>query len=188
MKKIKFLVAALSVFALTSSVASAYDFHPYVGASTGWSVGSDQKINGESIPYNGAFNITGAVGTKLYENFRVEEEFGYQNVSPTNSSSIGKASAYTILTNGYGDFFSKGITPFVTGGLGVGIYSPNSPSTLGSKTVFAWQAGCGVTFPVTDTVFIDTTYRHTGFSKVNYDVASSTPYSNAFLLGVRVGI
>ena len=53
-------------------------------------------------------------------------------------------------------------------------------------TSFAWNAGLGVSYAITDMISMDLAYRFVSFGNVENDVLSSNPYANEFSLGMRV--
>ena len=193
MKKITFFVETLGMLFVGLSTAKADTFSPYVSGNVGVAVGNNinvRDMGGNTIGYipnNSSLVLTVAVGAKVNPNVRAEVELGYQGVNPKYATkSDEKASIYTGLVNGYYDIYSEGITPFVTGGVGVGLFSPTADN-VNNRTTFAYQVGAGVSVPVAKNINVDATYRHSGLSEVKYNNVAFTPSNDAFLLGVRVG-
>lgn len=110
----------------------------------------------------------------------------------------------TLFLNAYWDFHnSTAFTPYVGAGVGMGflrskyeieIPGVGSESTTEMKTVFAWNAGAGVSYAFTDNISADLAYRFVGlgysenektidgFGKQKVGMA---PYANEFSLGLR---
>lgn len=188
MKKITFIGALIGMTMMTAP-AFAMD-NTYVSIGGGVSFAKDQEIRpnyGENWkqPINAAAPHNIAIGMKEGET-RAEFEVGHQQFNPKNDSG-NNSRVYSLLANGYYDFLENGITPFVTGGIGVGFFNSDN-ECVDNKTAFAYQVGAGVAVPVSDSVTIDAKYRHFGTTQISQNDYKFTPSSDAILLGVRVGI
>lgn len=109
----------------------------------------------------------------------------------------------TLFLNAYWDFHnSTAFTPYVGAGLGMGflkskyeieIPGVGSESTTNLNTVFAWNAGAGVSYAFTDNISADLTYRFVGlgYSETEKTILGEkqklgmAPYANEFSLGLR---
>lgn len=108
----------------------------------------------------------------------------------------------TAFFNLYWDFHNESrFTPYVGAGLGMGFiynkYKVESPYGDWSRndfhTVFAWNAGAGCSYAITDSLSADLAYRFVGlgYSETEATVFGQTqkigmaPYINEFSLGLR---
>ncbi len=112
----------------------------------------------------------------------------------------------TLFMNAYWDFHNDtAFTPYIGGGLGLGfIQSEYEISASGAgmsgsgsenftNTVFAWNAGAGVAYAITDNLSADLAYRFVGLGyheneKTIEGVKAKVgmaPYANEFSLGIR---
>jgi opacity protein-like surface antigen len=129
----------------------------------------------------------------------------------TNSTSSWHTSGYdfkgtwnvqTLLANVYFDVHnSTPFTPYVGGGLGVAFLthryefsnSSHSNTKWGQNALFAWNAGVGGAYKITENVSADLAYRFLGlqYSEKKYHVNGDkmkigmAPYANEFSLGLR---
>ncbi len=152
--------------------------------------GAKFKSDIDDAVYGGAL----AFGVHV-DNFRVElegsmnsdAEADYPRVPMTTGSIQDKMShkvqTMALLLNGYYDFKNgTALTPFITGGLGVGriksklnvIDPAATPSSLlvdfdsysSNKTNFIWQLGAGVSYALDDKIDLDVGYRYTHYGKM----------------------
>ena len=109
----------------------------------------------------------------------------------------------TLFLNAYWDFHnSTAFTPYVGAGLGMGfikskyeieIAGVGNESTTSMNTVFAWNAGAGVSYAFTDNISADLAYRFVGlgYSETDKTILGEkqklgmAPYANEFSLGLR---
>ena len=109
----------------------------------------------------------------------------------------------TLFLNAYWDFHnSTAFTPYVGAGLGLGFINSKyeievaglgSESTTSMNTVFAWNAGAGVSYAFTDNISADLAYRFVGlgYSETEKTILGEkqklgmAPYANEFSLGLR---
>lgn len=118
----------------------------------------------------------------------------------------GQWNLQTLFLNAYWDFHNdSAFTPYIGAGLGMGFiesaYEPSigfngasvSESYNDMRTVFAWNAGAGVAYAITDSLSADLAYRFVG---LGYHETEKTvlgekckigmaPYANEFSLGIR---
>jgi opacity protein-like surface antigen len=148
----------------------------------------------------------GVAGGYDFGTVRLEEELGYQYnrvkqlqiVSLTLKGS-GYVSCSTILLNGYYDFHnSTPFTPFVSAGVGVANVAMKDLAvektdgyerkSLGTEqdNVFAYQAGLGVGYAVSDNVIMDFKYRYLATATLHLGPVSESDFSSHNLyLGLR---
>ena len=108
----------------------------------------------------------------------------------------------TLFMNAYWDFHNDtAFTPYIGGGIGMGFiqskYEVNAPGLSDSynetNTVFAWNAGAGVAYAITDNLSADLAYRFVGLGYHENDKTvdgqkfkvGMAPYANEFSLGIR---
>lgn len=115
----------------------------------------------------------------------------------------GQWNLQTLFLNAYWDFHNDtAFTPYIGGGLGMGfiqskyemeIAGLGSDSYKKANTVFAWNAGAGVAYAITNNLSADLAYR---FVALGYHENEKTvdgvkmklgmaPYANEFSLGIR---
>lgn len=115
----------------------------------------------------------------------------------------GQWNLQTLFLNAYWDFHNDtAFTPYIGGGVGMGfiqskyemeIAGLGSDSYNETNTVFAWNAGAGVAYAITDNLSADLAYRFVGLGyhenektvdgvKMKLGMA---PYANEFSLGIR---
>lgn len=130
-------------------------------------------------------NLLGSVafGVRVLPQVRGEVEFGYRNLDLRDGSfgalgvvpgTANDAEAYNYMANAYYDFdFGQrfAFVPYVMGGLGAATVDADGAD---SDTVFAYQLGAGVSFPVTDTVAFHTGYRYLDTSDFTLDDSSGS--------------
>jgi len=130
------------------------------------------------VPFNTGYLIGGALGTNLMPNLRGEVELSYashgvkgsiHNPATSGTAITGSSSTLYILGNLWYDIDTgSSITPYLGGGLGVGVVMPNIsvPGTGDSYKAagagVAGQLGAGIKFDVADNVSIDLGYRAKG--------------------------
>ena len=198
MKKHLSILTAV-VLTLVMLQAPAHADPVYISGDVGWTLSSDLNIkdsNGNTIakqPFKTGTNIQGALGSR-FDNFRLEGEVAYHprdiDVKGVTNSNVHIAS---FLANGYYDFATEGIQPYLSAGIGLG-WQTNDVYVLGrwfSEDVkkLAFQLGAGVAVPITKTLLIDVRYRYFAMPSITEGNAITyTPASSSLLLGLRVGI
>ena len=171
----------------------------YISGNVGWTLSGDLNIkdsNGNSIakqPFKTGTNIQGALGSR-FDNFRLEGEIAYHprdiDVKGVTNSNVHIAS---FLANGYYDFATEGIQPYLSAGIGLG-WQTNDLYVGGSwyredVKKLACQLGAGVAVPITKTLLVDVRYRYFAMPSISEGNAITyTPASSSLLLGLRVGI
>ena len=156
------------------------------------------------------FILSGAIGTKLEDGFRVEGEFLYANSSLKQVSGVWNGSVYNtekvqgdisslaIMGNVLYDFQSNSkLSPYGMAGLGMALLSLNDLKAKNSAmandmdVVAALQLGAGFTFDLDRRTKIELGYRYFETQNPEFSDSTGTPYesvfaSHKFLLGARV--
>jgi len=110
--------------------------------------------------------------------------------------------AYSLMANAWYDFdFGMGFTPYIGGGMGlaqVQIDGSIDGARIAEKNdvVFAWQAGAGVAFPVTDSIKAFVDYRYFAANDAHlrlepgFNGGSIYPSfdSHSIMVGLRFGL
>jgi len=157
--------------------------------------------------YNAGFAGGLALGYRLAEQIRFEVEalyqtnamnkFDYQIPFYDNQSGAlnGDRERSAFLFNAYYDFKNTtNFTPYITGGLGAYHLRLNYENVgVENSLNFAWQAGAGVNYKVTDRFSLDLKYRYFGGSGANLRSPNNSPErlyevgDHQIMVGLRVG-
>jgi opacity protein-like surface antigen len=174
MKK-SFLLMSFLVLSLIIA-PSAYcdkDLYASFHLGAGQPLDSDATVLNASdvdIEYDVGFAGTIAAG-KRFGWYRLEGEFGHQVNNISDSS--GDLTVFHLLFNAYFDFKIGGpVTPYVTGGLGLGGAEINDSTTntdSGNDAVVAYQMGTGVVIDFTETLSMDIRLRYFSTSKMEFE-------------------
>ena len=209
----KFAVSVVICFFLVLPTISfgASDMYGSFNAGIAKSADGNMTISGvgsAELEYDTSFTVGGAIGYRLGESgdYRVEGEVAYQNNEvdrignnslPVNLDGVilssMEASMLTFLLNGYIDFnYGSAFSWFFTGGFGFaridGEMTVGGVTDDEDDTVFAYQAGVGAGYAVTEAVTLDCKYRYLQTEDFNieggyFEVASP---SHSITLGIRV--
>ncbi len=127
------------------------------------------------------FIVGGAIGMEISPNVRAEVEVSYfeNQVNglnypyfPVDYDASGHVNSVNLLVNVWHDFNMGGFTPYIGGGAGVGFvdaqaaWSDPFNELVGSDVGFAFQAGGGVRFGLTEMIGADVGYRFRGILDV----------------------
>ena len=192
---------------------SAFGGLLYVKAAVGLNVLDEASTNGSNnqgaVETDLGWMATGGLGIDLKNNFRVEGEVlyasnnaksmtGTANGSTVNSGQAdGDVSMLGFMANVAYDFVTAyPFTPYIFGGAGLGIVSLNGVKTTGnvgfdsSDTVFALQAGTGVSTDLTDRIALDLSYRYFETQEPELSDANGAPFNYEYathmmMMGVR---
>ncbi|TAH36149.1 MAG: porin family protein [Alphaproteobacteria bacterium] len=126
-----------------------------------------------TVESDGGYGIMAALGYRFTNNLRAEGEIAYRHNDLDNVEGIdlnGDAKAWSFMANGYYDFNTGGVQPYLGAGIGVARVSQDSTFTVGgftydsegSDTVLAYQAIVGVAVPVATDTNIGVEYRYFG--------------------------
>ena len=207
MKKIYLLLAAALVTGFCSAPASAGE--TYISGDVGSSWMNDtkdgDKLGDFKYGMNNGITVLGALGMREHC-YRFEGELGYQRNDVDNLltqfSSFnrnGKIEVWSVLANAYYDIYTgSGVKPYLTAGVGAArvqfedIRLAGFPQGSGwgeHDSVFAYQLGAGIVFPISKGVKLDARYRY--FSTAEFtlnDGYQSRLASNSVLIGLRFGL
>ena len=210
----KFAVSVVICFFLVLPTISFGASGMYGSFNAGIAMPSDGNltisgVGSYKLEYDTSFTVGGAIGYRLGEtgDYRVEGEVAYQNneVDRIGNNSLPaelddgeilssmETSVLTFLLNGYIDFnYGSAFSWFFTGGLGFaridGEMTVDGVSYDEDDTVFAYQAGVGAGYAVTETVTLDCKYRYLRTENFNIeggDVEVASPSHN-ITVGIRV--
>ena len=171
-----------------------------------------EEITGEDLPagsrfssglkYNKGFVIGVALGYD-FGDYRLESEFTYQRndhdkrtytfIMPGEFShngsvnSKGNVSSYTLLFNGYYDIFKwNKFRPYITGGIGLAKAEKSDFGYNADDTVFAYQAGVGISYEMFENTTLDLKYRYFRTSDPDLFPTRDQKYSSdSVILGFR---
>ena len=177
----------------------------YVSASGGAAFTMDADNEGGGIGIESAFDtgfsFTGAAGYAFANGIRVEAEVGYRGsdldtLTITNDGGLGLAGlggdadgdvrVLSGMINAWYDFdVDFPVTPYVGGGLGFANVDTEA-SFFGvnivddDDTVFAYQAGLGGAYPLTETLSIFAGYRFFGTTDPSLTAADGTDFDSEY--------
>lgn len=170
------------------------NLQPYVEYSLGLSIVRNQNLSGGdppnpdfwgSVRSTTGINLGGAVGVRVFGQFRTELALGYQTNEVENlavrageSRADGSLSLFTALVNGYYDYdlADHGIPliPFVGVGIGFGQARLDAESRGNvlqiddDNAVFTWNVMAGVTYPFNKTTHFSLGYRYLATEDIRY--------------------
>ena len=166
--------------------------------------------NQNSTDYETGWELGGAIGMDLQNSFRVEAELRYatNNLQSINGSAGGSTqnsgtvdgdmSSLAVMANLDYDFPEQlGFTPFVFGGVGLAQLSLNDASVNGSTfanssaTVYAMQAGAGLSIEIDPRTRLEGYYRYFETGDPEFTDTSGNPFdgeyaSHSFIAGIRI--
>lgn len=144
------------------------------------------------------------VRTEIEYAIRTNSETEWDLKGDAKAASLkGQWNLQTLFLNAYWDFHNDtAFTPYIGAGVGMGFIQSKYEMDIagwGSKshdetnTVFAWNAGAGVAYAITDNLSADLAYRFVGlgYHENEKTVAGEkmkvgmAPYANEFSLGIR---
>ncbi len=183
----------------------------YLGGIIGADFGTLDKIPGSTtVPNQSLFTAGGTVGMRSFrENgaLRIEFEgrgrdvvgFALDGGEGTNASTFAK-NGWSAMANIWRDFSVIGnLDMYAGGGIGAGGYrsvaftTPPLPQFSADNRVsaFAWQAGGGLIYDVSDHMAVDLGYRFFSIGDSTAKFATGTPYTTNYaaselLLTVRI--
>ena len=183
----------------------------YLGGIVGADFGTLDKIPGSAtVPNQSLFTAGGTVGMRSFrENgaLRMEFEgrgrdvvgFTLDGGSGTNASTFAK-NGWSAMANVWRDFSVVGnLDIYAGGGIGAGGYRsvasttpPIDAFTADNRvSAFAWQAGGGLIYDVSDHMAVDLGYRFFSIGDSTATYATGTPYTTNYaaselLLTVRI--
>lgn len=149
---------------------------------------ADDNVLGGSFAYG---IKAGAVRTELELNIKDKAEKTYTEDGESWKNSLENNS---VMLNAYYDIDTgTKLTPYVGAGIGMARLKAKVADTdenlSKSKTTFAWQVGAGVSYAMTENVFLDAGYRYTDSGNVtikeDWGKAKFDSTSHELLLGAR---
>ena len=216
MKNTLLAVAAATTLVFTATYANADANSWYLGVFGGvnWMDGDDSTfiIHDSDIEFETGYAVGGALGYKFENNIRTEVEFAYRDNKaekfeyddfPGSSLDLdGRIRISSIMANAWYDFdITQKLKGHVGGGMGVASVNAKELGTKkvfgglsiidGDDTVFAYQGGAGLSYPVGKSVDMTLDYRVFGtreaqLSKRNGIAGSISPFNHTILAGIRV--
>lgn len=194
---IRIAMMTVLLVGLLVTVAGASDGHWYAGLKGGIGGGADAEDSVNTYNTKVGPAVLGSVGY-AFKSFRVEGEVSWRKNDYKNNNIALDADQQNLafMVNGAYDLhLNSRITPFVLIGLGVSKFDVERKETLeqqiikvkDDKTVFAYQAGVGVAYHVTDAISLDVSYRFFGTPTVKLKEAGGTKFNNTHHHGL-VGI
>ena len=140
--------------------------------------------------------------TEIEYAIRTNSETDWDGKHGLDATLKGRWNLQTLFLNLYWDFHNDtAFTPYIGGGLGMGFVESRykveglgySGSSTDYNTVFAWNAGAGVSYAFTDNISADLAYRFVGlgYSETEKTILGEkqklgmAPYANEFSLGLR---
>ncbi|NMW19231.1 MAG: porin family protein [Chlorobiaceae bacterium] len=198
MKKLLLLLCAVLSFGVFTAPAYAYD--SYVSGNVGWTLSNDLNFKDTNdhiviqLPLKRGVSVLGAIGSRA-ENVRLEGELGYQTRDLNLAGLNGKWEIVSVLANGYYDFYTEGIQPYVTAGIGAGritltdFFAGGYQYNWDGTTKLAYQLGAGIAIPLNNKISLDARYRYFVLSDVtNGNIIKYTPAISSVLIGLRFGL
>ena len=206
MNRLQYLIGtALAGAVLMPSIALAQQTGFYVSASGGaaFTMDADNEGGGLSIEseFDTGFSFTGAGGYAFANGIRVEAEIGYRGADVdtrtiTNDGGLGVAGlsgeadgdvrVLSAMANAWYDFaVDFPVTPYVGGGIGFANVDAEA-SFAGvtivddDDTVFAYQAGAGAAYPLTETLSVFAGYRFFGTVDPRLTAADGTDFDSEY--------
>lgn len=189
--KTLFLIICACCPALGAGAANAADPDPYgyyISVHTGYAAhgSADTSLPGDpasgTLDLDGNVSFSAAAGLKLRKYIRVEGEVSYRRpdaddavIGAAPAAANGDITTWALMLNTYYDFRpGKKLNPYVSAGIGAAHHSGDL-SIAGTRaddtdTTFAWAAGAGVSYAVSDRLRVTGGYRY--FDTGNPDFGS----------------
>lgn len=219
MKRLLTILTTLTC--LFTAVSALAETGFYLGGSVGGTFLSDADVNGvrndngsftevdSDVEFDPGFNAALALGYNVGTYYshdldtsgRLELEFGYRYNEVDRVSDPGRilretggdAEVLSLLVNSYADFrINSPLVPYVTAGLGGAQVTYNDLGIEDNDdTVFAWQIGAGLSYPVFEHLLLDLGYRYFATSDIEFEALDGseveTEYdSHNVSLGMRI--
>lgn len=160
----------------------------YISGSAGWSMMGETEASSGILSgdFDDTINLSVALGREMARNVRGELEVQYQK-SDTDSGFIdGDLDTWGFFANGYYDFdMNTMVEPYVMAGLGANIHDAEFNVADDSDFNFAWQAGAGVNFDVTEQTQLFGGYRYQTSTDVEVGATDVDYERHELLVGLR---
>jgi opacity protein-like surface antigen len=207
MRSLLLCTAAAASLSLAAGSALSADYEPQAEPSveSGWYAG---VFGGASWPrdmefeelfeldLDRGFTAGGVVGSHFFDYLRAEVEASYARydidecISGTLKCAIsdGDVSAFYLLGNLWFDFKLGGFSPYIGGGVGGARVNVDTSTSLDdSDWGFAFQAGAGVRFRLTDALQVDIGYRFKDVPDLSIDSLDTDLQSHNAQIGLTLG-
>lgn len=181
MKKVVVLTTLLiSCFAVSAMAAAG----PYVSGNLGITMPTDSNVSGGDgdLTYDAGIAIGAALGYN-FGDARLEAEAGYKIADDRDLR------VHSFMGNGYIDFkVNPTVKPYLMAGLGMAnvALDSNDLDVDDDDTVFAYQAGAGFGYALSNKVTLDFSYRYMGTTDAEIDGVDVEYGSHNVLAGIRV--
>lgn len=203
MKKIGIIIGCVITFVVSTTAYSSESLYGKISVGMAMPLDSDIEQSGFSMETEQDNGV--ALGAALGYDFghiRIEGEltrqtndFSKLNFLGHSVDLEGKTRATAFLINGYYDFTNKSpFTPYVSAGLGcakievedLNYKASVSPAVSDDDFVFAYQAGAGVEYAVTEKIALDLKYRYWGTSDPEFGQTEAEFRTQNIYFGVRL--
>ncbi len=191
-------VFAASLLSAGVSQAAPQHAYPYWSINSGLSFSADTTMQDDygdssTIDYASGYMFSTAVGAALPSGLRLEGELALRgneidtiSYGGSTYEGAGDATIFTTMMNLYYDLYTgASFTPYVGGGVGLGIATIDADyGGSSSSTSMAYQAGFGARFDLTRSVALDVGYRFFGLTESDYDGIDGDYQSHNLQVGV----
>ena len=162
---------------ITDAKAEGVEYGLYITPKLNWSFYTGDYIDGPGVnrTQSGTNSLGGglAIGYDFWHKFdipvRAELEYmmrGDANFN-ANDTNIKAKAPKTAFANFYLDYQNEStLTPYITVGAGMAF--------IGDRSNFAWNAGTGVRFEITENIDLDFSVRYVDFGKYSFDEYESS--------------
>ena len=197
------LLAGVSA-CLFAANANALEVNPYVGAKLRYVDMStdvndtqdvDEKVMGGRLAVGTAFKTAnGAIRTELEYNRNEDAEKTHDMIDIDNGTIFKgklKVETQSVMLNGYYDFDTgTKLTPYVGAGIGYAkvkgtLYVSGVKDGSIDDNNFAWQAGFGAGYALTDNVTFDAGYRYVDYGDFTEDSVKVDTSAHELYAGLR---
>jgi opacity protein-like surface antigen len=207
MRSLWLCAAAAASLSLAAGSALGADFEPqaeptveagwYAGVFGGASWPRDMDFEDEfKLELDRGFTAGAVVGSHFFDYLRAEVEASYARYDIDECStgtvkcavSDGDVSAFYLLGNLWFDFNLGGFSPYIGGGIGgarVDVDTSTFPDD--SDWGFAFQAGAGVRFDLTDALQVDVGYRFKDVPDLSIDSLDTDLQTHNAQIGLTFG-
>ena len=202
MRKIGMIIGCVMTLVFSTAAYSSEGFYGKVSIGTAMPLDADIEQSGVSMETEQDDGV--ALGAALgydFGNIRIEGELTHQTndfrelkFGGNRFDLEGKTRATAFLVNGCYDFTNKTpFTPYVTAGLGcakievkdLNFKGSARPATSDDEWEFAYQAGAGVEYAVTEQIALDLKYRFFAMSDPEFDHTKAEFRSQNLYFGLR---
>lgn len=182
----------------------------YIGIHGGAMIVEDSDVSAGgasgTVEFDTGFAVGGIFGYKLAQGVRFEGEYTYRRAgadgacvaglgcaSASDETVDGHVSAHAIMANvWYEPSFGRWL-PYVGGGAGVGIVGYDADGTIlgtpveadDTDTVFAYQAGAGIGYELTENHMFSLGYRYWATTDPELDGAEAEVGTHSILAELR---